>query len=138
MSGSAPAGRAQPAPWRRAGLAFVAVGAAAAALHYLLTLLLAGPFGLAPAVANTAGFLAAFPLSYLGHRHLSFADRPAPHRQALPRLLLVSLTAFASNQLLLDALLRLTPLPLWLALGLVLVGVALGTFLAGRCWAFAA
>ncbi len=138
MRVSAPDASLPPADWRRAGLCFLAVGAAAAALHYLLTLLLAGPFGLAPAAANTAGFLAAFPLSYFGHRHLSFADRPAPHRQALPRLLLVSLTAFASNQLLLAALLRLTPLPLWLALGLVLVGVALGTFLAGRLWAFAA
>ena len=55
----------------------------------------------------------------------------------LPRLLAVSCTAFVGNQLMLAALLRFTPLPLWVALAIVLVFVALSTWLLGRYWAFA-
>ena len=49
----------------------------------------------------------------------------------------MSCTAFVGNQLMLAALLRYTPLPLWIALGIVLVFVALSTFVLGRYWAFA-
>lgn len=116
---------------------FLLVGGTAAGVHYLVALLCHGPFGLSPALANTLGFLCAFPVSYLGHHRFSFSGHRATHGQALPRLFAVSLTAFIGNQVALAALLRYTPLPFWLALGLVLAGVAASTFVLGRYWAFA-
>jgi putative flippase GtrA len=122
---------------RASVLLFLIVGGCAAATHYLVTLGVDWATGIAPAWSNLVGFVCAFPISYLGHRNLSFAGTQAPHRQALPRLLAVSCTAFVGNQLMLAALLRFTPLPLWVALAIVLVFVALSTWLLGRYWAFA-
>ncbi|WP_374341113.1 GtrA family protein [Methyloversatilis sp.] len=116
---------------------FLLVGGCAAATHYGVTLAMDGVTGIEPAWSNLIGFLCAFPVSYFGHRTLSFAGTQAPHRRALPRLMAVSGTAFAGNQIMLAALLEYTPLPLWLALGIVLFFVALGTWLLGRYWAFA-
>jgi putative flippase GtrA len=118
-------------------LLFLIVGGCAAATHYLVTLGVDAATRLDPAWSNLAGFLCAFPVSYLGHRRFSFAGTQARHRQALPRLLAVSCAAFAGNQLMLAALLRYTPLPLWIALGIVLVCVAVSTWVMGRYWAFA-
>ena len=122
---------------RASVLLFLIVGGCAAATHYFVTLGVDWATGIAPAWSNLIGFLCAFPVSYLGHRNLSFAGTKAPHRTALPKLMAVSGTAFVGNQIMLAALLEYTPLPLWLALGIVLVFVALSTWLLGRYWAFA-
>jgi putative flippase GtrA len=116
---------------------FLMVGACAAATHYLVTLGVDFTTSLTPAWSNLIGFLCAFPVSYAGHRRWSFAGTRARHRQALPRFFTVAACTFAGNQLMLATLLRYTPLPLWLALGIVLVFVALSSFLLGRYWAFA-
>ncbi|WP_018412011.1 GtrA family protein [Methyloversatilis thermotolerans] len=118
-------------------LLFLIVGGCAAATHYVVTLGVDALTGIEPAWSNLIGFLTAFPVSYFGHRNLSFAGTQAPHRQALPRLFAVSASAFVGNQIMLAALLRYTPLPLWIALAVVLVFVALSTWLLGRYWAFA-
>lgn len=122
---------------RASVLLFLIVGGCAAATHYVVALGVDWATGIAPAWSNLIGFLCAFPVSYLGHRNLSFAGTRAPHRTALPKLMAVSGTAFVGNQIMLAALLEYTPLPLWLALGIVLVFVALSTWLLGRYWAFA-
>ena len=118
-------------------LAFLLVGATAAAVHYLVALVLHDLLGVPAGWANPLAFACAFPVSYLGHRELTFKGIQVPHRQALPRFLSVALTSFAANQLLLLALLRWTPVPFWLALGFTLVAVAVGTYLLSRFWAFA-
>ncbi|AOF81414.1 gtrA-like family protein [Methyloversatilis sp. RAC08] len=122
---------------RASVLLFLIVGGCAAGVHYLVTLAADAATGMDPAWSNLIGFLCAFPVSYLGHRRFSFAGTRASHRQALPRLLAVSCTAFVGNQLMLAALLRYTPLPLWIALAIVLVCVAISTWVLGRYWAFA-
>jgi putative flippase GtrA len=122
---------------RASVLLFLIVGGCAAGVHYLVTLAVDAATGMDPAWSNLIGFLCAFPVSYLGHRRFSFAGTQASHRQALPRLLAVSCTAFLGNQLMLAALLRYTPLPLWIALAIVLVCVAVSTWVLGRYWAFA-
>ena len=71
---------------RASVLLFLIVGGCAAATHYLVTLGVDWATGIAPAWSNLVGFVCAFPVSYLGHRNLSFAGTQAPHRQALPRL----------------------------------------------------
>lgn len=118
-------------------LGFISVGAMAAAVHYVVALL-AHAAGYTPGSANWLGFMCAFPVSYLGHRRWSFSGTRARHRQAFGRFFVVALLGFFANQALLWALLQLTWLPFWLSLALVMVLVALGTWLLSRFWAFSA
>lgn len=117
---------------------FGGVGAAAAATHYLVVLALV-PLGLHPLLANVVAFAVAFQVSYFGHRHLTFAStaRQLPHRQTLPRFLLVAVTSFLLNEAMFFLLLRYTTLPYQLSLAIVLVTVAALTFVLSRRFAFA-
>jgi putative flippase GtrA len=118
---------------------FTFVGAVAGLVHYFVAIGMEASFSLAPAVANTIGFLCAFPVSYLGHQHFSFAARDTHHRQTLPRFLIVACSGFISNQILLLAalqLLQLLHLPFWLALGIVMIIVAALTYSSSHFWAF--
>jgi putative flippase GtrA len=115
---------------------FGATGAAAAVTHLLVVILLVEAWGAAPLVANAGGFLVAFGVSYLGHRHLTFAAGAVPARQSLPRFLLVAGLGFALNEGLFALLLATTALPYQAALVLVLLAVAGVTFLLSRQWAF--
>jgi putative flippase GtrA len=116
---------------------FLAIGGAAGLVHYVMTLGLNTFASLRPGPANLVGFLCAFPVSYFGHRFLSFAATEVPHQRALPRLFAVSGMAFLGNQALLLTLLRLTSLPLYIALAVVLLVVSVSTFLLSRGWVFA-
>ena len=80
---------------------FLAIGGLAGGIHYVTTLALNSFAAVRPGPANIAGFLCAFPVSYLGHRALSFAATDIPHGRALPRLFAVATLAFIVNQLLL-------------------------------------
>lgn len=115
---------------------FTLIGALAALVHYVIAVSLESGFNVAPAWANPCGFLLAFPVSYIGHRKLSFAHQKSSHQQALPRFLLVACGGFFANQLLLLTLLRLFALPFWLTLGFVMIVVAVTTYLLSRHWAF--
>lgn len=106
-------------------------------VHYVVTLGLNAFASLRPGPANLVGFLCAFPVSYFGHRFLSFSATEVPHQRALPRLFAVSGMAFVGNQALLLTLLRLTSLPLYIALAIVLLVVSLSTFLLSKGWVFA-
>ncbi len=116
---------------------FLAIGGAAGLVHYVTTLGLNAFASLRPGPANLLGFLCAFPVSYFGHRFLSFSATEVPHQRALPRLFAVSGMAFVGNQALLLTLLKLTSLPLYIALALVLLVVSVSTFLLSRGWVFA-
>lgn len=115
---------------------FIVVGCAAAATHWLLVVLLVR-HGLAPLAANPLGWFGAFWVSWGGHRRLTFGAVDAPLRQALPRFFVVSLAGFVANEAAYAVLLAGTGLRYDLALGLVLVGVAVATWLLSRHWAFA-
>jgi putative flippase GtrA len=116
---------------------FVVVGVSAMAVHYVVTLSANHFVSLSPPLANLVGFLCAFPVSYIGHRNFSFAGTTAGHGKAVVRLFGVSCLSFVGNQLLLWLLLTFTPLPLWIALGIVLIAVAVVTYLLSRSWVFA-
>lgn len=120
--------------WRL--LRFGIVGTLAAMVHLLMVMLLVEMAWLSPLRANVAGFGVAFLFSYGGQRHFTFQDGDSPHRQALPRYLLVATAGWVLNQALFALLLAFTPLPYPLALGLVLLLVAGLTFLLGRHWVF--
>lgn len=117
-------------------LRFAAVGALAAATHWVVAVAAVRLWATVPWLANTVGFTAAVLVSYAGHYWWTFgASRP--HREALPRFVLVALAGFASNQALLWFALRFTPLPFEVALVLVLVAVAGGTWVLSRRFAYA-
>lgn len=115
---------------------FVGVGSAAAAVHLGTVKMLVEALGWPPIASNVVGWGVAFVVSYLGHRSLTFSDQQAPRGQTLRRFFLVSATAFAVNELTYAALLAWTPLRYDVALFLVLVGVAVFTYLSSRHWAF--
>lgn len=117
-------------------VAFLMVGATAAGVHYLVALALNGLLGVTPGWANTLAFMSAFPVSYFGHRLLSFPQTRLPHAQALPRFATVAVSSFVGNQAMLLALLNWLHWPFWLALGICLVTVAAATYVLSRFWAF--
>jgi putative flippase GtrA len=77
-------------------LKFGVVGLLATAVHsaiYMAAVLQ----GVAPLVANLAGFGVAFLVSFLGHWRWTFVQAAAPVRRALLKFLLTSLMGLASN-----------------------------------------
>lgn len=115
---------------------FVAVGCTAAAVHFGVVVALVEGAALPPLVANVAGWLVAFIVSFCGQWLLTFRGSGAPWRQALGRFFLVSLLGFAANESAYAVLLHFSALPYELLLALVLVGVAVMTYLLSARWAF--
>ncbi|KPF69580.1 hypothetical protein IP84_04535 [beta proteobacterium AAP99] len=118
-------------------LAFIGVGAAAAATHFGVVLALVGQLAWPPLIANVFGFACAFCVSFLGHWRLTFAEADAPLARSLRRFFLVALAAFTLNEAL-YALLLLLQFDYRFALAFVLLTVALITFRLARRWAFVA
>lgn len=115
---------------------FTIIGAIAALVHYVTAVSLEGFSVLGAANANIVGFLLAFPVSYFGHRLLSFAHHQSTHKEALPKFFAVALFGFVANQILVLSALAYTALPFWFVLGLVMVLVAASTYLLSHFWAF--
>lgn len=122
--------------FKRSVFWFLLVGALAALVHYLVAVVLEGVCDVKPAWSNLLGFCVAFPVSYVGHRTFSFPNQGRPHQQAFPRFLLVAILGFMANQSLLLTGLHFTTLPFWLVLALVMVLVAVSTYLLSKYWAF--
>jgi putative flippase GtrA len=116
---------------------FVAVGAAAAAVHFGVVVLLVELGGWRPLLANPLGWLVAFGVSFVGHHRLTFADSGARIGRAALRFFAISAAGFVVNEAAYAALLAHGALGYRLALGAVLVAVAGFTYAAGRRWAFA-
>ncbi len=123
-------------PLKRSVSWFLLVGALAALVHYLVAVVLEGGYDIQPAWSNLLGFCFAFPVSYVGHRTFSFPDQTKSHRHAFPRFLLVAILGFFANQSLLLLGLHFTLLPFWLVLAVVMLLVAVSTYLLSKYWAF--
>lgn len=121
------------------GVRFIAVGTTAAAVHWGVVRLTVESMEVAPLVANVAGWMIAFVVSFSGHRFWTFgATTGVGTGQSLWRFVLVSGTGFAVNEVCYAALLRAGGLRYDLALGVVLVGLAVATFVVSRLWVFRA
>lgn len=119
------------------GVRFIAVGTTAAAVHWGVVRLAVETMGLAPLQANVVGWMVAFVVSFSGHRHWTFAATSGLGTgQSLWRFGLVSFTGFVLNELSYAAVLRMGGLRYDVALGLVLVVLAVVTFVVSRWWAF--
>lgn len=118
---------------------FGIIGLAAAGIHYWTVVVLVELAGVAPLHANVGGFAVAFWCSYFGHRHWTFADRhgDAAWRSFL-RFLTTAVLGFLLNQFLFYLLMTWMHLQYFVALALVVVIVALMTYLLSRAWAFRA
>lgn len=117
-------------------LMFIAVGVAAAAVHFALVLALAELWHWPPLLANPAGWALAFVVSYSGHRSLTFADTRAPLARSVRRFLVVSASGFVVNQSVYALLLEQGGMEYRVALAVALIVVAVLTFMASRWWAF--
>jgi putative flippase GtrA len=117
---------------------FGIIGSLAALVHYCVAVSLEGFMHISPAYSNIAGFVLAFPVSYFGHSKLSFANHQSSHQEALPKFFAVALAGFIANQILVLGLMHLFKLPFWLILGVVMVIVAITSYLMSRFWAFKA
>jgi putative flippase GtrA len=115
---------------------FVAVGATAALTHWGVAVLLVSRLSWTPALANVAGWLLAFLVSFAGHHLLTFRQAHAPWRVAARRLFLISAGNFTLNEIVYITLLRSTDLPYDGLLAGILIAQAVLTFLASRYWAF--
>lgn len=112
------------------------MGAAAATVHLGVVVWLVSRHGWPPLVANVAGWCIAFCVSFLGQWRLTFRARAARWQHAMPRFMALSLGGFAINEAAYAALLRWSSLAYDLLLALVLVAVALITYLLSSRWAF--
>lgn len=116
---------------------FGIIGLMAAAIHYLVVVALVELGGTAPLLANVGGFATAFWCSYFGHRHWTFADRRATNAtRSFFRFLATAVLGFLLNQLLFYLLLTHVNLPYFISLAIVVVVVAVLTYVLTRLWAF--
>lgn len=116
-------------------LKFGCVGVLASLTHLGVVILLV-TWGMHPLYANVFAFVAAFNVSYLGHRYWTFNKRSSPHATTVARFFAVAVFSFLLNESLFFLFLKFTPLPYFLAIFLVLVIVTPATFLLSRIWAF--
>ena len=119
------------------GFWFVLVGASAALTHMaVFTLVLLLVPTLWPEIANVAGFLVAFLVSFVGHRRLSFQDAGTSLMQSFLRFAATAVAGFVTNETVFILLFRLLGLPTWVALISGIVVSAVQTFVLSRFWAF--
>ena len=119
------------------GFWFVLVGASAALTHMaVFTVVLLLVPTLWPEIANVAGFLVAFLVSFVGHRRLSFQDVGTSVLQSFLRFAATAVAGFATNESVFILLFRLLGLPTWVALISGIVVSAVQTFVLSRFWAF--
>jgi putative flippase GtrA len=119
------------------GFWFVLVGASAAVTHMaVFTVVLLLVPTLWPEVANVAGFLVAFLVSFVGHRRWSFQDAGTSVMQSLLRFAATAVAGFVTNEAVFIVLFRVLALPTWVALISGIVVSAVQTFVLSRFWAF--
>jgi len=117
-------------------VAFTVVGAMAAAVHWAVAVLVVELAGITPPLANVVGWLVALSVSFVGHWRWTFGDRRVPAGRSARRFFVVSACAFACNAAAYALLLRFSLLRYDIGLAVVLLLVAIFTYLASRQWAF--
>jgi len=114
---------------------FLTIGSFAAVVHFSVVVLLVQLFHYVPLIANVAGFVVSFQLSYWGHRLWTFSDTMVSHREAYPKLVVVQVVNFSVNESLYFLFLSLG-LPYQLALLIVLAILPVFTFITSKFWVF--
>lgn len=115
---------------------FIAVGCAAAATHWLVAVACVEGFAAAPLLANLAGWLVAFGVSFSGHYQFTFRHQKSVWHVAARRFFFVSAAGFLVNETSYAWLLHHTAIRYDVLLALVLIAIAILTFVLSRLWAF--
>lgn len=123
-------------PQLPSALRFIVIGCGAAAVHFAVVYALVESQWLPPLAANTIGWLVAFVVSFSGHYHWTFAAQNVRWQNALPRFFALSALGFAVNEASYALALHLSPWRYDVLLALVLVAVAVGTYVLSKLWAF--
>ena len=118
-------------------LRFGIVGGAATAVHFAVASwsIMAGG---SPHRANALAFAIAFLVSFVGHRRFTFGAVDTPLLGSVARFASIAMAAFVLNGAVFAILLEWAAVPVLVALAVAIGFAATFTFLAGRCWAFAA
>ncbi len=123
-------------PRRGSSAWFLAVGGLASLVHWAVVVALVEADAVRPLLANVAGWMVAFGMSFAGHHLLSFRGHSTPAMLAALRFFVISATGFVLNQAAYAVLIAKTSVSYALLLVVVLAGVAAATYVAGRWWAF--
>ena len=115
---------------------FVIVGCAAAATHWLVAVSCIAWFDILPFLANFIGWAVAVFVSFSGHYFLTFRLQKKSLWPAIRRFLVISASGFAINETAFVSLLKLTDIPYYLLLAIILLSIAALTFVFSRYWAF--
>lgn len=115
---------------------FVAVGCAAAATHWVCAVACVAWFEVRPFLANFIGWSVAVFVSFLGHYFLTFRHQQKTLLPAIRRFLAISASGFAINEVAFVSLLRVTKVPYYWLLAMILLAIAALTFVFSRFWAF--
>ncbi|MEP6790901.1 MAG: GtrA family protein [Ramlibacter sp.] len=127
-----------PGPVRQQGriVWFLLVGTAAAAVHWCVVMLLVRHGEWPPLVANVAGWLVAFFVSFGGHQTRTFRDHGTSLGLSLSRFFAVSAGGFALNEAGYWALMRWGAVRYDTGLAAILLANACITYLLSRHWVF--
>ncbi|WP_348646194.1 GtrA family protein [Candidatus Accumulibacter phosphatis] len=115
---------------------FVFVGCTAAATHWLIAMGCVTVWQQPPLLANLIGWLVAFLVSFGGHYRLTFRYQQNSLAIACGRFFLVSASGFVINELSYAFLLHVTNIAYDLLLAVILVAIAVLTFILSRYWVF--
>ncbi|MDH3066747.1 GtrA family protein [Achromobacter insolitus] len=115
---------------------FIAVGCAAAATHWAVAVGCVELLRMPPLAANLVGWLIAFAVSFTGHYRLTFRHSKTPWTAAARRFFFVSAAGFLINEAAYAWLLHNTAIRYDILLALILLGLAVATFIVSRFWAF--
>jgi putative flippase GtrA len=115
---------------------FVIVGGGAAAVHFLSVIFFIEIFSVPAMLANVFAFLIAFCFSFLGQRYLTFSNSNQAFFYSLVRYFLVSTCSFIFNEGMFFIAIYYLHAPYFVALPIIVLLVAMGTFIVSKRWAF--
>ncbi len=116
---------------------FGLVGGTATLIHIMVGMACIW-MGIPPILANFLAFVAALSVSFCGHYAYSFRGHPRSIRYALTRFLLIAISAFSLNELLLVMFLNMTAASPAKSLLMSTTIVTAFTFVLSKNWAFQA
>jgi putative flippase GtrA len=114
---------------------FIGIGGFACLVHLTSVFSLVTFLHIPVLIANPFGFLIAFNVSFLGHKHLTFMQMQNKKILRLPHFFMVAASAGVLNEAFYYLILRYTHLNYLVALILVLGFVSMYTFAISQLWA---
>ncbi len=114
---------------------FLGIGSTAAFVHLTTVFVLVTLINIPALVANIFGFLIAFNVSFVGHKHLTFSQMHDKKILRLSHFFIVAASAGILNETLYFLMLRYTSLNYLVSLFMVLGFVSIYSFTLSKFWA---